>query len=108
MRAIGHRPQAAENTECRVGRDAPQESWRAFPELGGHLVSIARLASFLFDICLICLHDPVPGSDLFHWNRINDSMPGPSAAQLWTSRLERHKSQQLQNKLLTAFRRIAE
>ena len=68
-------------------RDAPGKSRRAFPEQGGHLVSTARSASLLFDNRL---HNLVPGSDLIHWNRMNDSMPGPSAAKLWTSRLERH------------------
>ena len=77
-----------------MGRKAPGESRRAFPEQGGNLVSTARLASLLFDICL---HDPAPGRDLFHGNRMNDSMPGRSAAQLWTSRLERHTNSALQN-----------
>ena len=49
------------------------------PGAGRTPVSTANLAPLLLDICH---HYPLPESDLFHGNRINDSMPGPSASHL--------------------------
>ena len=71
--------------------------------------STARSASLLFDLCL---QDPVPISDLFHWNTINDSMPGSSAAHDSmpgsSAASKDTQTRQSQNKLLKAIRKIAE